>query len=247
MPLDKSGSKASIGNNIRAELSAGKPRRQAIAIALDIARRAKRASGGMLSQADWVQRAEAHSLAKSPVLKNLAQANTPQPLAIKGNPINSTPLGQMMPSSKIPTAKTNFPKPTPAPKLPTAIGKPPKMKNGGLLHGVTPGRADKINTSVPNNTFIIPAHVVSALGQGNTLAGAAVLDKMFPAQRKNGGKVEVALSDGEYRVDPQHVLRVGNGDFERGHRILKHFCEHVTHQTIEHLKHLPSPVDSDSD
>jgi Family of unknown function (DUF6496) len=40
MPLDKSGSKASIGKNIKTETSAGKPRKQAIAIALDVARRA---------------------------------------------------------------------------------------------------------------------------------------------------------------------------------------------------------------
>ena len=40
MPLDKSGSKASIGRNIKTEQAAGKPRKQAIAIALDVARRA---------------------------------------------------------------------------------------------------------------------------------------------------------------------------------------------------------------
>ena len=40
MPLDKSGSKESIGRNIKTEESAGKPKRQAVAIALDVARRA---------------------------------------------------------------------------------------------------------------------------------------------------------------------------------------------------------------
>ena len=40
MPLDKSGSKESIGKNIAAEEAAGKPRAQSIAIALDVARRA---------------------------------------------------------------------------------------------------------------------------------------------------------------------------------------------------------------
>jgi hypothetical protein len=46
MPLDKSGSKASVGNNIRTEMDAGKPQKQAVAIALDVARRAKRKDGG---------------------------------------------------------------------------------------------------------------------------------------------------------------------------------------------------------
>lgn len=40
MPLDKSGSKASVGKNIATEMAAGKPRKQAIAIALDTQRRA---------------------------------------------------------------------------------------------------------------------------------------------------------------------------------------------------------------
>lgn len=40
MPLDKSGSKASVGANIKTEMAAGRPRKQAIAIALDVQRRA---------------------------------------------------------------------------------------------------------------------------------------------------------------------------------------------------------------
>lgn len=41
MPLDKSGSKASVGRNIATEMAAGKPQRQAVAIALSVQRRAK--------------------------------------------------------------------------------------------------------------------------------------------------------------------------------------------------------------
>jgi hypothetical protein len=42
MPLIKSGSKASVGKNIKAELAAGKPRAQAIAIALNTQRQARK-------------------------------------------------------------------------------------------------------------------------------------------------------------------------------------------------------------
>jgi len=38
MPLDRSGSKAAVGHNIKAEESAGKPPRQALAIALNVQR-----------------------------------------------------------------------------------------------------------------------------------------------------------------------------------------------------------------
>lgn len=45
MPLDKSGSKASVGKNIKAEQAAGKGRAQSIAIALSVQRKAKKAHG----------------------------------------------------------------------------------------------------------------------------------------------------------------------------------------------------------
>ena len=40
MPLIKSKSKKAVGKNIAAETAAGKPRKQAIAISLDVQRRA---------------------------------------------------------------------------------------------------------------------------------------------------------------------------------------------------------------
>jgi hypothetical protein len=38
MPLDKSGSAESVGKNIKAEVKAGKPKKQALAIALNVER-----------------------------------------------------------------------------------------------------------------------------------------------------------------------------------------------------------------
>jgi hypothetical protein len=38
MPLDRSGSKASVSKNIKAEMKAGKPKKQAVAIALNVER-----------------------------------------------------------------------------------------------------------------------------------------------------------------------------------------------------------------
>lgn len=42
MPLKKGYSKATVRRNIKTEMAAGKPQKQAVAIALDVARRAKK-------------------------------------------------------------------------------------------------------------------------------------------------------------------------------------------------------------
>ncbi len=41
MPLNKSGSKESFGNNVAAEMAAGKPQKQAVAIAYSVKRQKK--------------------------------------------------------------------------------------------------------------------------------------------------------------------------------------------------------------
>ena len=53
MPLDKSGSKASVGTNIKREQDAGRPHKQAIAIALSVQRKAK-------GEPDWHSAADKH-------------------------------------------------------------------------------------------------------------------------------------------------------------------------------------------
>jgi hypothetical protein len=45
MPLKKGYSKASVSKNIKAEIRHGKPRKQAIAIALSVARQARKKRG----------------------------------------------------------------------------------------------------------------------------------------------------------------------------------------------------------
>lgn len=50
---------------------------------------------------------------------------------------------------------------------------------GGLYGGATGGRTDNIANIVPVGAYVMPADVVSGLGEGNTQAGAAIMDKMF--------------------------------------------------------------------
>jgi hypothetical protein len=51
--------------------------------------------------------------------------------------------------------------------------------SSGMLKSAIPGRTDKIPLNVPGGAYVLPADIPSALGQGNTMAGGSILDKMF--------------------------------------------------------------------
>lgn len=46
----------------------------------------------------------------------------------------------------------------------------------GFLSGTTPGRADALHTQAPGGSYVVPADVMAGLGEGNSLAGAKVMD-----------------------------------------------------------------------
>lgn len=49
----------------------------------------------------------------------------------------------------------------------------------GMIKSSIPGRTDKIPMSVPPGSYILPADIPSAIGEGNTMAGSQILGKMF--------------------------------------------------------------------
>jgi hypothetical protein len=64
----------------------------------------------------------------------------------------------------------------------------------GYLHGSTLGRADHLTTQAPGGSYVVPADVISGLGEGNSLAGARVVQEMLrsgpygtPLPRGGGG------------------------------------------------------------
>lgn len=117
-------------------------------------------------------------------------------------------------------------------------------RTGSLRHD-GPGRTDDLNISVPGESFVIPADIVSALGEGNTAHGLKVLEHMFPPsdiKRADGGAVPIAAAGGEFIVGPEHVQRVGGGDMKAGHNALIDFVKIIRAKTIKTLKKLPHPV-----
>lgn len=120
----------------------------------------------------------------------------------------------------------------------------------GFINDDTAGRTDRLPVVIPGDSYVIPADVVSGLGQGNSMAGASLLDDMFgisSVKRKNGGSlpkegVDVIVAGGEYVVPPEAVERIGMGDRKNAHRILDSMVKSVRKQVISHLKNLPGPV-----
>lgn len=199
MPLIHGKSKQAISQNIKTEMEAGKPRKQSIAIALDIARRAKKAAGG----------------------------------------------------------KATF---------------------EGFIHSNVPGRTDKHPMDVKSGSYVIPADIVSGLGEGNTMAGNKALDAMFkkgpfgmkmpkiakghtmPKSRlrhrkrkkslfDEGGKavgfttpVPIIAAGGEYVISPDKVAEIGGGDIDHGHNVLDQWVVEQRKKLVKTLKNLPPPA-----
>lgn len=49
----------------------------------------------------------------------------------------------------------------------------------GFISGEGSGRFDKNNVSLPSSSYILPADVIAGLGEGNSLAGARVMDSIL--------------------------------------------------------------------
>lgn len=70
---------------------------------------------------------------------------------------------------------------------------------GGLIASDVPGRTDRIPMNVRPNSFVIPADIVSGVGQGNTEAGARIFDHLFsvPERAKGGAVIPAAIVSGD--------------------------------------------------
>lgn len=171
MPLIKSASREAVSANIRRERAAGKPQRQAVAIALETARRAKRhkADGGVVGapdvrDVDVARQAELDLKRRMPrgdVLRTLGGLDRlgRQRAAAEGYAAGGAPSAGAPPWYVRNEARA--------------------LSHTGPLISPIGGRTDHIPLNVPGGAYVLPADVVSGLGQGNTLNGTRVLQHMF--------------------------------------------------------------------
>lgn len=139
----------------------------------------------------------------------------------------------------------------------------------GPIHSSVAGRTDHLPMHVASGSYVIPADIISALGEGNSMAGFKVAQSIFsvkgpygqstgampygggampygqPAPHKaEGGEtdaVPIVAAGGEYVIPPEDVTHIGGGSLDDGHKILDAFVKKMRKKTIRTLQALPGP------
>jgi len=143
----------------------------------------------------------------------------------------------------------------------------------GLVMSPVGGRTDHIPMAVAPGSYVVPADVVSGIGQGNSMAGGHLLDKALtrgphgtklPSGHAHGsiphpprqqrfarggtavphGHIPIIVAGGEYICAPDDMDWVGNGDIHKGHDMMDDFVLRVRRELRAKLAKLPGPVKS---
>lgn len=128
---------------------------------------------------------------------------------------------------------------------PTPPGEATKVFDGPIKAPVA-GRTDHLPMHVASGSYVVPADIVSAIGEGNTETGFAILDHMVKTRNngeapKTGSSVPIVAAGGEYVIPPIAVMHFGGGDMDRGHKALDEWVKSERSKTIKTLQKLPGP------
>lgn len=227
MPLKKGSSKKTVSTNIRELVHSGKPQKQAVAIALDVARRSNKAVGGELTPVvdPTVYNTQLLStLSGKPVAagdgkaettpKGEAQAGTTASPIMQqmvadlggagggggtggGGDGSAGGLGDSAPGASSENAGSGGPSAAGSPAGDGGGVMGGNMASGGAtpffgggegtttkvhvgpIHSPVAGRTDHLPMHVPSGSYVIPADIISAMGEGNTMAGFKVANTIF--------------------------------------------------------------------
>ena len=151
-----------------------------------------------------------------------------------------------------------------------AMVKPPKPVHVGMIKSSTPGRTDRLPMAVPKDSYVVPADVIGGLGQGNSDAGAKIVNDMLHPHRMKlrlvgarhkpglafgkaphgmaaggpadaGEPVDIIAAGGEMVIPPDDVLAVGGGDMKEGHRLFDQFVLGARKQIAQRMMRLAPP------
>lgn len=132
--------------------------------------------------------------------------------------------------------------------------------HSGFIVSDVPGRTDRLPHTVPADSFVIPADVVSIAGSGNSVSGAKMWGDILgmdiapkataPQATGPGGamatgghapKSEVILAGGEIVVPPEKVRQIGGGSISKGQALLREAVKRFRTHEIGRLKKAPAP------
>jgi hypothetical protein len=82
----------------------------------------------------------------------------------------------------------------------------------GIIHMAVGGRTDHLPMNVLEGSYVLPADIVSGLGEGNTLAGGKILDQMFSGKQ---GPAGARMTD--FRASPKfpEAQKITPEDFDK--------------------------------
>lgn len=147
-----------------------------------------------------------------------------------------------------------------------AVGRRAKKARGGgvsgFLNSPVPGRTDQLPITVGGGAYVLPADHLAAVGQGNSLAGADYVNKMFkmgpygmaignvrPSRRMRkkfaagggiGKPTPIIAAGGEMIIPPEKIME-HYGDLDKGHKELDRWVVSTRQQHIRTLGSLKPP------
>ena len=109
----------------------------------------------------------------------------------------------------------------------------------GIINMAVGGRTDHIPMNVLANSYVLPADIVSGLGEGNTLAGSKILDQMFGGPL--GAKVPTDRANPHFPAgkfyEPVQSSKAATGGRLRNHKVVPIIAaggEYVVHPDVVH-------------
>jgi hypothetical protein len=99
----------------------------------------------------------------------------------------------------------------PKPKMPR-MGGVTKLHTGPI-HSSVAGRTDHLPMHVPSGSYVIPADIISAMGEGNTMAGFKQMKRIFGGTPYGGGKQPYNVSGGPYGMSSAMPYGQGAGPY----------------------------------